>query len=132
MDYKVLVLKTFDRLDRPKAASRPAFTVVELLVVSGIIGVLTAIVVPFFALALENGWRVTCTSNMKQLGVALLAYAQDNDEQGPNGTPSPKISSRWVHAAVGWAGRVYPYLTAAQVFLCPDDPTRAKMDSLGK
>ena len=109
-----------------------AFTLIELLVVIGIIAALTAILFPVVSAAREDGRRASCASNLKQLGIALLAYAQDYDEQGPNGTLSPKITSKSVPAALGWAGRVYPYVKEAQAFHCPDDPTGAKNDTTGK
>jgi len=59
---------------------RAAFTLVELLVVIAIIAILAAILFPVFATARENARKSSCQSNLKQLGLAYIQYAQDYDE----------------------------------------------------
>jgi prepilin-type N-terminal cleavage/methylation domain-containing protein len=54
---------------------RPAFTLVELLIVIAIVGILVALVVPSLSQAREQGYKVSCLSNMRQQGIALNAYA---------------------------------------------------------
>jgi len=98
------------------------FTLIELLTVIAIIVVLAAILFPVFARARENARRVSCISNMKQLGMGMLQYAQDYDEHYYGGTrvtnPSALIP---LLAGVGWAGPVYPYIKSTQIYQCPDD-----------
>lgn len=60
-----------------------AFTLIELLVVIAIIAILTAILFPVFAQAREKARQSTCTSNQKQVGIAVLQYVQDYDETFP-------------------------------------------------
>ena len=62
---------------------RPAFTMVELLVVIAIIGILAAILFPVFAQSRERARRAACLSNLKQMGLGMLMYTQDNDEHLP-------------------------------------------------
>jgi len=93
-----------------------AFTLIELLVVIAIIGILAAILFPVFATAREKARQASCSSNLKQLGLAMLEYAQDYDENPPNGTSK-------TNAVTGWAGQIYPYVKAKGVFVCPDDQT---------
>jgi prepilin-type N-terminal cleavage/methylation domain-containing protein/prepilin-type processing-associated H-X9-DG protein len=62
---------------------RRAFTLIELLVVIAIIAILAAILFPVFASARAKARQATCLSNQKQIGVAIMAYAQDYDEQFP-------------------------------------------------
>jgi len=59
------------------------FTLIELLVVIAIIAILAAILFPVFARAREQARKTTCISNHKQLGLAVLMYAQDYDETFP-------------------------------------------------
>src|ERR1051326_9363691 len=64
---------------------REGFTLIELLVVIAIIAILAAILFPVFAQAREKARSTACTSNLKQIGTALMMYGQDYDEQMPTG-----------------------------------------------
>jgi prepilin-type N-terminal cleavage/methylation domain-containing protein len=67
------------------------FTLIELLVVIAIIAILAAILFPVFAQAREKARAVSCLSNMRQVGMGVKMYSQDNDEQYPMGTyPGPR------------------------------------------
>ena len=57
--------------------TRRAITIVELLVVFAIIGLLVALIIPAVQMAREAARRVSCASNMRQLGIALHAYFAD-------------------------------------------------------
>src|SRR5579875_248996 len=62
---------------------RYGFTLIELLVVIAIIAILAAILFPVFAQAREKARQTTCLNNEKQIGLAFMMYAQDNDEAFP-------------------------------------------------
>jgi prepilin-type N-terminal cleavage/methylation domain-containing protein/prepilin-type processing-associated H-X9-DG protein len=66
-------------------ARQRAFTLIELLVVIAIIAILAAILVPVLSSAMESGRRTYCIANLKQLGMAWVMYASDNnDKMMPN------------------------------------------------
>jgi general secretion pathway protein G len=63
--------------------AKRGFTLVEMLVVIGIIAVLAAMLFPVFAAAREKGRSAACVSNLKQLGAAVEIYASDFDDHYP-------------------------------------------------
>jgi len=97
------------------------FTLIELLVVIAIVSILAAILFPVFQSVREKGRRVACLSNEKQIGLALLQYAQDQDERLPGGVLPAGSAFFW--AGEGWAGQCAAYLRSTSVLRCPDDPT---------
>ena len=104
---------------------RRGFTLIELLVVIAIIAILAAILFPVFARAREKARQTSCLSNLKQIGLAFLMYAQDYDETFLYGRGMNYADTGgWgAHAAVDeyndWPVFVYPYVKNAQVFNCP-------------
>ena len=103
--------------------NRHAFTLIELLVVIAIIAILAAILFPVFAKAREKARQSSCSSNQKQLGIAMLQYAQDYDgliRATNSGTAGLAIcqpmqgDSQW--QALSY---YYPYIKNQQVYVCP-------------
>jgi prepilin-type N-terminal cleavage/methylation domain-containing protein/prepilin-type processing-associated H-X9-DG protein len=91
--------------------ARRAFTLIELLVVIAIIAILAAILFPVFGRARENGRRSSCSSNMRQVGMAFMQYAQDYDEQ----FPFSKVADNY------WTVSTLPYTKSMQLLRCPSD-----------
>jgi len=76
----------------PVRPARSGFTLIELLVVIAIIAILAAILFPVFAQAREKARAISCLSNEKQIGTALLMYVQDYDEMYPLAQRRPSAS----------------------------------------
>jgi prepilin-type N-terminal cleavage/methylation domain-containing protein len=116
--------------------SHKAFTLIELLVVIAIIAILAAILFPVFAQAREKARAIVCLSNMKQIGIGLSMYEQDNNEKiffrtvsgssvGRTRIPDPVIYAKNTlpYDQEQWWNLLMPYLKSNSIFTCPDDPT---------
>ena len=96
---------------------RRGFTLIELLVVIAIIAILAAILFPVFARAREKARQASCSSNLKQLQLAVLMYAQDYDELLPD--EQYRIVGDGNQAGdASWRGVLVPYVRNAQLFIC--------------
>ena len=123
--------------------SRPAgFTLVELLVVIGIIAILIAILMPALSTAKNKAQAIQCASNMRQLYTFCLMFANDNKGHLPRPHGVPELSSSiphqqtciWLHIrpdAAGWAdmndnaGVLWRYIpngdSRRNLIMCPGD-----------
>lgn len=101
-----------------KLVRRPqAFTLVELLVVIAIIGVLVGLLLPAVQSARASARSAACKNNLKQIGLAVLRYCEQNNEELPE----------WAHAGDGksWIYTLAPFLESVDAIrICPDDPLR--------
>jgi prepilin-type N-terminal cleavage/methylation domain-containing protein/prepilin-type processing-associated H-X9-DG protein len=102
------------------------FTLIELLVVIAIIAILAAILFPVFAQAREKARQTTCASNLRNLGVAVLMYTQDYDEQFPLAAYATSG-----FAFVTWHELTDPYTKNKQIWQCPSSQV-SKTDAGGK
>ncbi|NUQ69609.1 MAG: prepilin-type N-terminal cleavage/methylation domain-containing protein [Chthonomonadales bacterium] len=105
---------------------RRGFTLIELLVVIAIIAILAAILFPVFAQAREKARGISCLSNLKQAGLAVLMYVQDYDETFPMSlAPFPGATPDYAAATciTTFYDRVSPYQKNAQIMQCPSKPT---------
>ena len=76
---------------------KPGFTLIELLVVIAIIALLLAILMPALSRVREAAKRAVCSSQVKQIGVAMVAYTSDNDvwDQMENGL-IPELTANYI------------------------------------
>lgn len=100
---------------------RPAFTLVELLVVVAIIALLAAILFPVFGRARENARRSACQSNLKQLCLAAIQYTADYDERwmAISSTSATTVPNTLLDPVVRWSAVMDPYVKNPQIYMCP-------------
>ncbi|HEX5323228.1 MAG TPA: DUF1559 domain-containing protein [Capsulimonadaceae bacterium] len=126
--------------NRHKHAARVpcGFTLIELLVVVAIIAILAAILFPVFAKAREKARQASCSSNMRQAGMALMMYIQDFDEVYPEEHPYCKNPARGTAPSGDYDGslesvdygvpfdKISPYVGGPDdgeqtLYVCPSD-----------
>jgi prepilin-type N-terminal cleavage/methylation domain-containing protein/prepilin-type processing-associated H-X9-DG protein len=103
-----------------KSPSRAAFTLIELLVVICVIAILIALAFPLLSKALESGQAAKCTSNLRQIGGGLLAFAGDNEGTFPIAGADISHGGRdgSTHQP-GWTEQLEPYLgTNLAIYRC--------------
>ncbi|MCA9076818.1 MAG: DUF1559 domain-containing protein [Planctomycetaceae bacterium] len=128
--------------------SRSGFTVLELLVTTGIIGVIAGLLLPAVQQARETARQIQCKNNLKQIGVALHNYHEVHQS-----LPIGYRSDATCDTAYGWAHAILPHLEQSSlaarvddraaltspvndnareyspdVFLCPSDPKLPTFD----
>src|SRR6266849_8866986 len=111
------------RPGRSRPGRSKGFTLIELLVVIAIIAILAAILFPVFAKAREKARQAACGSNCRQIGLALMMYAQDYDET---------LVMRYYgkNNELSWKDVLAPYLKNADIYRCPSNPAARKPDVL--
>lgn len=115
---------------------RKAFTLIELLVVIAIIAILAAILFPVFAQAKEAAKKTSCLSNVKNIALASLVYANDYDDDVV--PTSYYFSADYLTSYFWWGtstynpgsgtdavdytkGLIYPYMKSGAIQNCPDN-----------
>ncbi|HEX8237516.1 MAG TPA: DUF1559 domain-containing protein [Abditibacteriaceae bacterium] len=99
---------------------RRGLTLVEVVVVLGIIVILAAIFTPMINQSPNNALRASCQNNLKQVGLGFMQYSQDYDERFPPVAISAvAMSTQHGSKPYGWADAIQPYLKSTEIYHCP-------------
>lgn len=138
MHYRRRLLLKFVGLGaspRHSSHCRRAFTLVEILVVVGIMVLLAGILFPVLARVREEGNKTTCVSNLRQLGLALQQYASDNAGVLPLWWDASYDHTNEFPPAQGgicWTNRMLPYFKNWKLVDCPSKTNdRYQLDEMG-
>jgi len=100
--------------------AKRAFTLIELLVVIAIIAILAALLLPALSSAKQKAGTIDCISNLKQIGLGLRMFADDNGEYYPeSGGTIPWDLTDPNSTTNAWMQQIYSYVQNTNVYHCP-------------
>jgi prepilin-type N-terminal cleavage/methylation domain-containing protein/prepilin-type processing-associated H-X9-DG protein len=99
-----------------KIRSVRAFTLIELLVVIAVIAILASLLLPALASAKAKGKQAACLSNMRQIGIGIRMYADEDDDGFLPGNAHVSLGLSWIYSLSNYVGGV------DKIRICPTDP----------
>ena len=100
---------------------RRGFTIIEAAVVVAVIGLLFVMLYPQFYSGHRPSRRSVCQYNLKQVGLAVMQYSQDNNERLPQTWINANRAGKGNAPSYTWRAAVFPYARSEDVFRCPSD-----------
>ena len=142
--FNLLEIRNKSKHPQNRGLLLTGFTLIELLVVIAIIAILMAVLMPALNRAREQGRRSVCMSNLKQLGLAWVLYANDNEGKIVNSDVSypgnPPVNTWWVHwptkghdsAIEQWElairkGQLWLYCKSIKLYKCPNSARQRRL-----
>jgi len=119
------------------AATRRAFTLIEVLVVIAIIAILAAMLLPALDKAKARGRQIACINHLRQLATCWQMYAADHNSRLVENLPAAQGANSWVtgnmrisndatNTAPLRQGKLFPYASHTAIYRCPGDPAQTR------